>query len=168
MTVPGVFLDYHGPIDFSVINSLLLKLKNTKEFDDLYTTTRKRTYSLVVECLENIYNHSALKMSADEKVQPHIFVMNEETKISITAGNPIALEKREKLAQRLESVNSLTVAELRKLHEVRININPVKGENGAGLGFICIAFKSGNKLLYNFNPLISGYLYFEVQICLNK
>jgi hypothetical protein len=168
MTVPGIFLDYRGPIDFSVIDSLLLKLKNTKEFEDLHTTTRKRTYSLIVECIENICKHSALKMSSDKILQPHILVMNEESKILITAGNAIFPEKREKLANRLESVNSMTVEELRKLHETRINIRPEKGENGAGLGFICMAFKSGSKLIYNFAQLTSGYLYFEVQISLNK
>jgi hypothetical protein len=168
MTVPGIFLDYHGPIDFPVIDSLLLKLKSIKEFGDLETITRKRTYSLIVECIENICKHSALKMSADKKVQPHIVVRNEETRIIITAGNSITPDKREKLAKRLESVNSMTVEELKELHETRINIKPEKGANGAGLGFICMAFKSGNKLMYNFDPRDSGYLYFEVQISLNK
>jgi len=55
-----------------------------------------------------------------------------------------------------------------KMHEERIRIDPAKGSNGAGLGFICMAFKSGNILSYSFHPLISGYLYFEIQISLNK
>jgi hypothetical protein len=168
MTVPGIFLDYHGPIDYSIIDTLLLKLKNLKEFGDLHTTTRKRTYSLIVECIENICNHSALKMSADKTVQPRIIVRNEETKITITAGNPITSEKREKLTNRIEGVNSMTIDELKKLHEARINVKPEKGVNGAGLGFICMAIKSGNRLRYNFYPLASGYLYFEVQISLSK
>ena len=168
MTVPGIFLDYHGPIDFPVIDSLLLELKKIKEFTDLQTIIKKRTYSLIVECIENICKHSALKMSADIAVQPHIVVRNEENKITITAGNSITEDKREKLTNRLESVNRMTVAELRELHEARINIKPEKGANGAGLGFICMAFKSGNKLNYNFYPRDSGYLYFEVQISLNK
>lgn len=168
MTLPGILLDYHGPVDFPVIDSLLLELKKKKEFEDLQTIIKKRTYSLIVECIENIYKHSAFKMSTDQTVQPHIIVRNEETKITITAGNTITPDKREKLTNRLESVNSMTVAELRKLHETRINIKPEKGENGAGLGFICMAFKSGNNLNYNFTPLASGYLYFEVHISINK
>jgi hypothetical protein len=168
MTVPGIFLDYHGPIDFLVIDSLLLQLKNTREFEELHTTTRKRTYSLIVECIENICKHSALKTSADKKVQPHILVKNDETRITIWAGNSISPDKKASLTNKLESVNNMNIEELKKLHEERINNKPVKGENGAGLGFICMAFKSGNKLLYNFNPLDSGYLYFEMQISLNK
>jgi Family of unknown function (DUF6272) len=168
MTVPEIFLDYQGPIDFPIIDSLLSKLKDSREFNNLHTTTRKRAYSLIVECLENICKHSALKKSVDEKLQPHILVKNENAIITITAGNPISSEKRETITTKLENVNSMSVEELKKLHEERINKKPVEGENGAGLGFICIAFKSGYKLLYNFNPLVSGYLYFEMQISLNK
>ena len=40
--------------------------------------------------------------------------------------------------------------------------------NGAGLGFIFMVLKSGNKISYSFNPLTDGYLYFEIQISLNK
>jgi hypothetical protein len=168
MTASGTFLEYHGPVDFPVVDSLLMKLKETKEFMDLDTTTRKRTYSLFVECLENICKHSALKTSEDINLQPHFTARNEDNKIIIVAGNPVYEESRDRLAQRLDNINNLDVAALRKLHETRINIDPVKGENGAGLGFICMAFKSGNNLIYNFHPLISGYLYFELQISLNK
>jgi len=168
MTSSGVFLEYHGPVDFQVVDSLLLKLKETKEFLDLDTTTRKRTYSMFVECLENIWKHSALKMSDEKNLQPHFSARNEDNKIIILAGNPVSEESRDKLVQKLSIINKLDVAALRKMHETRISIDPVKGENGAGLGFICMAFKSGNKLMYNFRPLISGYLYFEIQISLNK
>jgi hypothetical protein len=72
------------------------------------------------------------------------------------------------LAQKLETINNLDVTAFRKLHETKINIDQNKGEDGAGLGFISKAFKSGNKLIYNFRPLISGYLFFKIQISLNK
>jgi hypothetical protein len=168
MTSPGIFLEHNGPVDFPVVNSILMKLRETKEFMQLDTTTRKRTYSLFVECLENICKHSALKMSDDKKLQPHFSARNEADKIVIIAGNPVNEESRDKLAKRLDKINKLDVAALRKMHEVRISIDQARGENGAGLGFICMAFKSGNKIIYNFRPLISGYLYFEIQISLNK
>jgi hypothetical protein len=168
MTSSGIFLEYHGIIDYQIVDSLLLKLKGNSEFKDLKTVTRKRTYSLFIECIENICRHTALRSSDDINVQPHISVSNEETKIVISAGNPVAEESRGKLRQRLDSINNLDSQELRKLHEMRIGSERVKGAAGAGLGFICMASKSGNKLSYSFNPLIPGYLYFEIQISLNK
>jgi hypothetical protein len=168
MVKSGIFLDYRGRIDLPDIESLLVRLKKAREFEDLNTTTRKRAYSLFVECIENIYKHSALKKSDDKNAQPHISVRKENNKIIISAGNPVSEEISDKLAQKLDKINTLDVAELRRLHEIRINRESVPGENGAGLGFICMAFKSGNKLGYSFHPLISGYLYFEIQVSLNK
>jgi hypothetical protein len=121
-----------------------------------------------VECIENIIKHSALKNSKDSDLLPYVSISNEDDKIIISARNPVWEESRAKLTKSLNNVNNLNVSELRKLHEIRINREPAQGENGAGLGFICIAFKSGNKISYDFHPLISGYLNFEIQISLNK
>jgi hypothetical protein len=168
MTGSGIFLNYKGRIDWPVIDSLLTELKNTSEFQGLFTTTRKRTYSLIVESIENICKHSGLKSSDDTKVQPEILVKNKDNQITIITGNSVPEDKKEKLTQKLDYINSLDCSELKKMHETRINKKPVPGENGAGLGLICMAFKSGNKLSYRFRPLVPGYLFFELEICLNK
>lgn len=168
MTESGIFLDYRGYPDCLVLDSLLMKLRNTREFGDLQTIIRKRTYSVFVECIENIIKHSALKNSNDTDLLPYMSISNQDDKIIISARNPVTQESRTKITQYLNNVNNLDVQELRKLHEIRLNREAVQGENGAGLGFICIAFKSGNKISYNFHPLIPGYLNFEIQISLNK
>jgi hypothetical protein len=168
MTESGIFLNYKGDIDCPVIDTLLTELKNTSEFQELFTTIRKRTYSLIVESIENIHKHAVLKSSDDLKVQPEILVKNEEDHITIIAGNSMPEEKKEKLTKKLEYVNSLDCNQLKKIHETRINTEQAADENGAGLGLICIAFKSGNKLSYRFRPLDPGYLYFELEISLNK
>jgi hypothetical protein len=168
MTGSGIFLDYHGHPDCLVLDSLLMKLRKTREFEDLQVIIRKRTYSLFVECVENIIKHSELKNSKESDLLPYVSISNEDDRIIISACNPVRKESRVKLTQKLNDVNNLDVPELRKLHEIRINREAVPGANGAGLGFICIAFKSGNKISYDFHPLIPGYLNFEIQISLNK
>jgi hypothetical protein len=109
-----------------------------------------------------------LKNSKESDLLPYVSISNEDDRIIISACNPVRKESRVKLTQKLNDVNNLDVPELRKLHEIRINREAVPGANGAGLGFICIAFKSGNKISYDFHPLIPGYLNFEIQISLNK
>jgi hypothetical protein len=168
MTGSGIFLDYRGHPDCLVLDSLLMKLRKTREFGDLHATIRKRTYSVFVECIENIIKHSALKNSKDPDLLPFVSISDEEDKIIISARNPVRKESMSELTQSLNKVNNLDVPELRRLHEIRINREAVQGENGAGLGFICMAFKSGNKISYDFHPLITGYLSFEIQISLNK
>ena len=168
MAGQGIFLYYRGRIDNQVIDSLLMNLKRVREYQNLYTKIRKRTYSLVVECLENICRHSARGFSDNMNLQPFINVKNEENRIVISAGNAIEEGKRDLLIKRLEYINSLKFEELRSEHEQRLDLGPEIRGNGAGIGLICIALKSGNKLNYNFRPVDSGYLYFELEISIIK
>jgi hypothetical protein len=168
MTGTGIFLDYHGRIDSMVIDSLLKELKLNREFQSLFITTRKRTYSLIVECLENICRYSALRSAENAAQQPYIQARNTKDTVEISAGNPVEKVKKDKLKAKLDKINSMDDAELRRQHEKRISMNHITEENGAGIGLICIAFKAGNKLKYDFRPLEPEYLLFELKISLNK
>ncbi|MEI6047511.1 MAG: SiaB family protein kinase [Bacteroidota bacterium] len=168
MPESGIILDYSGPVDLKVIELLLIKLKRTEEFTTLNKTTGKRVYALVVECLENISQNPVLALSDDPGIYTHISVRRENDKVFITAGNPIQGSTKDNLARRLDNLNSMDEFALRTLHENILKSESKNGENGAGLGLITMALKSGNKIDYSFEPLINGYLYFEIKISLNK
>ena len=81
MSESGIILDYRGPLNFSVIDSLLIKLKKTKEFASLNKTTDKRVYSMVVECLENICKHSEFNLLNNPAMYSYISVGRKMTKL---------------------------------------------------------------------------------------
>ena len=168
MAQSGVFLDYRGPLDFEVIDSLLRKLKKSREFKDLNKITGKRVYFVVVECLENILKHAELELSENPATDSHITVSKINDKIIVNAGNPVAGDVKENIVQRLESLNNSDEEILKSLYENKIRMELLNTEKCAGLGFIQMALKSGNKISYSFNPLTNGYLYFEIEITLNK
>lgn len=168
MSKSELILDYRGPVDFKVIELLLIDLKKTKEFTAFNKTTGKRVYSLVVECLENISKHSSFKSSKDPRMQPHISVRIENDKIIIISGNPLHNDAKDNLVRRLELINKSDEAALNTMYENKINTDLKFNEKCGGLGFLTIAIKSGNKISYSFDPLTKDYLYFEIQITLNK
>ncbi len=168
MTGSGILIDYQGNIDYPSVDSMLTGLKGNRAFMELFTTTRKRAYSIIVESVENILRHSALRSADNIDLQPRILVSFDEKRIRILASNAVKKDKMKELLQKLEYVNSLERDDLKKLHEIRINQKAGNGENGAGLGLISMAFKSGNKLNYRFNPIVTGYLSFELEMHLNK
>ena len=168
MSESGIFLDYKGPLDFEVIDSLLKKLKKSREFKEMNRITGKRVYSVVVECLENILKHAELELSENPATNPHITVRKKNEKIIVNAGNPVAEDVKDDIIQRLDSLNNSDEQTLKSLYENKIRSELLYDEKCAGLGFIQMALKSGNKLVYNFNPLSNGYLYFEIEITLNK
>ncbi len=169
MAKSGVILDYHGPVDLAVIDLLLKNLKISREYTNLNTTTSKRTYAMVVECLENIYNHSVFSSSEDKRMQPHISViLDDDDKIRIMSGNTVTNNSKDKLINHLDSLNQADEAALKTLHENKISSHLKQNENGAGLGLIFMAMKSGNSLKYSFKPMSNDYFYFEIQISINK
>lgn len=168
MSESEIFLDYRGPLDFAVIDSLLIKLKKSSGFADLNKTTGKRVYSMVVECLENIWKHSELNVLNDPAMHPYISVGKESDRIIIKAGNPVTANVKDNITSRLDHLNSSDELTLKALYEYKIKSDLRSDDICAGLGFIYIALKSGNKIIYRFSPITNGYLYFELQITLNK
>ena len=99
MSKSGIFLDYRGPLDFAVIDSILGKLKKTSEYKQLNKTTAKRVYALVVECLENICQHSELRLTKNPEMQSHITVSKVNGKIVINSGNTVTESERDQLSK---------------------------------------------------------------------
>jgi hypothetical protein len=168
MSESNIFLEYRGPMNFTVIDSLLKKLKNKKEYTLLNKTTSKRVYAMVVECLENICKHSDFISSDDPERYCHLSLGMEDEKIIIRSGNPITEEARENIIVRLDHVNNSDEETLRAQYEDKIKKDLEEDEKCAGLGFIYMALKSGNRIIYRFTPLSHGHLYFEIQITINK
>ena len=163
-----IFLDYLGPMNFAIADSLLITLKKSKEFKNLNKTTSKRVYGVVVECLENICKHSDLKLSENGEMQSHLSITKKNDQIIVCAGNPMSVYDKKNIASRLNHINNLDGSSLKNLYEYNINSDFKQDEKCAGLGFIHLALTSGNKISYSFNNLTNGYLYFEIVITINK
>jgi hypothetical protein len=161
-------LEYSGQVDYKVIDQLLKKLKKTPEFLRLDKTTGKRIYSILVECLENIAKHSLKKSEADIKIQPSIVVRKLNDKIIIKAANPVSVKKTGELIRRLNQVNYLGEKVIGTLYENKINKVSNPEDNGAGLGFMVMKLKSGNRITYKFSRIDDEYTYFELRISVNE
>jgi len=168
MAESGNFLVYTGAVDYKKIDILLKKIKKTREFKDLDITTGKRVYAVLVECLENIAKHSVSKSDDDLRSQPSISAGKQNNKIVIKAGNPIPEDKKVKLIRKLNQVNHMDEKSLTVLYEKIISEETRQGENGAGLGFILMKLKSGNKIDYSFTRVDNNFSFFEIQISINK
>lgn len=164
----GIFLDYHGPLDFSVIDFLLNDLKKTNEYNSFNKTTAKRVYAIVVECLENICKHSEVLKTKDPEMLPYLTLRLEDEKVIVSAGNAIDEFSKKNITDRIDHLNNSNGKTLVKLYEDKIKSDLEENDKCAGLGFIYMALKSGNRLRYSFSNLANGYSYFEIYISINK
>jgi len=99
----------------------------------------------------------------------------------VTVGTKLAYESvKEKMCQAFKDVQSGKFAKawinknesgekkLNTLYENKINKKVSQEENGAGLGFMLMKIKSGNKIDYNFTSIDDEHLYFELKISVNE
>jgi predicted Zn-dependent peptidase len=86
----------------------------------------------------------------------------------VVTGNYIMNEKIEKLKSWLDEINSVSPEELRELYKKILNNEQFSEKGTAGLGFIDIARKSGQKLVYTFQQVNERYSFFSFQITIPK
>lgn len=106
----------------------------------------------MVECLQNISKHAEkdLDYFSSKDGRGIFLVSKDEKEYNITTGNVIRNEKIEPLRNLLEKINSMTKEELNQLYKQQIREGRLSPKGGAGLGFIDIARKTGQKLIYSF------------------
>jgi hypothetical protein len=168
MSKSGFFLDHTGFVDHELIRKILDELKNSVEYQALDKITCKRLYGILVECLENISKHSVRNSSIDPKFKPFISAREYNNKIIINSGNPVRGEIIVKLSNKLDNINNSDCQAMNSLYDDQINKEIRKEDKGAGLGFIMMKLKSGNKIDYSFKKIDNNYSFFEIGISLNK
>jgi hypothetical protein len=75
-------------------------------------------------------------------------------------GNPVRKDNQPKLEKILEHINSLDKEGLKELYKSIIKNTTISDKGGAGLGFVDMARKSGEKLDYKFPDMSAEYQFF--------
>ena len=145
-------LAYEGEITHQITKAFtsLTESNMAKEEDD--NNVQRKVFHVMVECLQNISKHA--EVEGDEvrsKDGRGIFLVSKgETEYNITTGNVITNEKIAGLTRMLSHINSLDKEGLKKLYKQQMKEGRLSDKGGAGLGFIDIARKTGEKLLFSF------------------
>ncbi|MBS0010144.1 MAG: DUF1987 domain-containing protein [Bacteroidales bacterium] len=168
MKEKGDFINYTGPLTYETIDGLLDELKESDRYSALSKIARKRIYAILVECMENIVKHSVDVKSGRDKFKNYIRVSEKEGSIIISAGNPVYTERAGELEVMLELLNELDQETLSSLCRDKINGKTLPGKNSAGLGFITMRLRSGNRINYSFSRLDDRLSFFNLQIKVNK
>ena len=118
-------------------------------------TVQKKVFHVMVECLQNISKHADTFGSDDYLFAGRgIFMVSKGSEdYHVTTGNVIENRKIEELTDMLEEINSLDKEGLKQLYKRQMREGRLSDKGGAGLGFIDIARKTGNKLEYHFLPI---------------
>jgi hypothetical protein len=83
-------------------------------------------------------------------------------------GKFIPTNKIANIKSKIDNINSMEKAELKKLYKEILYNGEFSDKGTAGLGFVEIARKTGQKLSYEFHKINDEYSYFTLQIRVSR
>lgn len=128
---------------------------------------RKRVFHILVECLQNVVNHSA--SSKNEEDIPSILLMGRhEQEFFIITGNRIDNEEIPGFTQKIDEINSWNHEDMRDIYSSKLGKSEYSAKGGAGLGLMDIYKRSGKKLKYQIEPIDDNISFLSLHIAVEN
>lgn len=151
---------YRGRFTQEITDNILLLTESKLEQQEQSSKTKKRVYSILVECLQNITRHQDDTGDESHDSLGFFVLQKKADKYYITTGNLIDNSGIDYIEKLIAKVNSLEKEELKAYYKEILEEGHFSQKGGAGLGLIDMAKKSGNKLQYYFRPISDNFSYF--------
>jgi len=161
----NLILVYQGDFTQETTKSILAMAERNLDSSGEESSIKRKVFNVMVEALQNIVKHSDELVDGQIRSHAAIFLIGrEKEKYSIMSGNPIRKENIEGLTKKLEQINGLDRDGLKELYKEIIKNTTISDKGGAGLGFVDMARKSGERLEYSFPELNDEYAFFCLKV----
>ena len=165
MMSQNLILVYQGDFTQESTKSILAMAERNLDSSGEESSIKRKVFNVMVEALQNIVKHSDELVDGQIRSHAAIFLIGKEKdRYSIMSGNPIRKENINKLKDALEHINNLDNDGLKELYKEIIKNTTISEKGGAGLGFVDMARKSGEKIEYSFPELNPEYNFFCLKV----
>jgi len=168
-----IILSFKGDITRDLLSSVYQIMEARIENETEDHRRKKKFYSVLGECLQNMYHHMEAMQAANGDAMPEfagsgIFMISKsEAGYKVLTGNYIQVAKVEALRSRIDRINAMNPAELKAHYLEALSSTDYSDKGGAGLGIIEIARKSGNRISYEFREINADYAFFTLSVLVN-
>jgi hypothetical protein len=156
-----IFLAYDGVLSKEIVAAFLNRLKLDIEKTSVPKKEKKRFFSIVVECIQNLSKHGYVTELTDAHFL--VLVEKENNTLKISTGNVVKNESQETIQALINNVNNKNHSELQEMYKDGITNNILTKNGEASLGLIDIARKSSQKLKYQFKKIDNNTSFFLFQ-----
>ncbi|TAF66010.1 MAG: hypothetical protein EAZ55_07280 [Cytophagales bacterium] len=161
----SLILVYEGEFTQEITKSVLAMAERNMDAIGEDASIKRKVFNVMVECLQNIVKHSD---EVDDdlyrgKNSAIFMVGKQEDMYVISSGNPVSNDKVAILHEKIERINNLDKDGLKALYKDIIKTGDISPKGGAGLGFIDMARKSGQKLQFDFEPINNRISFFSLK-----
>jgi hypothetical protein len=165
MMTQNLILVYQGDFTQETTKSILAMAERNLDSSGEDSSIKRKVFNVMVEALQNIVKHSDELADGEIRSNAAIFLIGrEKDKYSIMSGNPIQKENIAGLTKKLDQINNLDKDGLKELYKEIIKNTTISDKGGAGLGFVDMARKSGEKIEYSFPELNDKYSFFCLKV----
>ncbi len=164
---------YNGSFSQAITDDILSLAETNMDQIGESSKIQKRVYFIMVESLQNITRHvetsdskASVEVKEVEGVPSFFIIQRLNNEYIITSGNIIENTNVNELTSKLDKVNSLDPESLKNYSKQILETGELTNKGGAGLGLIEMARKSGNKLIFDFNPIDqnTSFFYFQIKV----
>ncbi len=160
MQEKNTLLIYNGEFSQDITKAVLAMTERNLDTFQEESAIKRKVFKVMVECLQNVVKHSE-ESNMEEKFTNSIFAIAKTNEYyDIITGNSIFNDSIDTVKAKIEQVNALDADGLKKLYKEVIKNGSISDKGGAGLGFIDMARKSGQKLEYSFHKIDDKHSFF--------
>ncbi len=160
----NIIMIYHGLFDQEMIKSVLAMTEKKLDQERVEEILKKKLYNVMMEGLQNISKHQLITNSEQF---PFLMIRKNEGAYAVITGNYIKNDKIDIVREKIDKINSLTKEELKEFYKRARLSSTISEVGGAGLGFIDMVRKSGNKLEYKFFEVDKAHSLFMLNTNIN-
>ena len=164
----NIILAYEGEFTQEITKSVLSMTERNLESMGEESSIKRKVFNIMVECLQNIVKHCEVQAHSIKDRQLNnsaVFMIGkEEEAYVVISGNPVDNDVKEGLQSKLEQINSLDKDGLKTLYKEIIKSGQLSDKGGAGLGFVDMARKSGQPLLFDFESINDTESFFSLKV----
>ena len=171
MEKEDIILSFKGDITKDLLSSVYQIIEARIENENEDNRRKKKFYSVLVECLQNMYHHmESLHNENGHKSSEYpgsaIFIIakGKEGNYKVFTGNFILNANGELLKNKIDKINLMNTVELKAHYLETLASTELSEKGGAGLGIIEIARKSGGKIQYDFQKVSDTYSFFTLSV----
>lgn len=148
----AVLLSHHGELTQSVISHIEESVESKVTELAIPKGPLKKIFFISVETLQNMLLHG---YKSREGSQYNFFILTKNgVKMNVVSANLVANDSIPSLEKQIDVINSFDDEKALKAYYLEhLENNTMSDKGGAGLGFITIGMKSGNKLKMDFKKI---------------
>lgn len=156
-----ILVSHYGELSQSVISNLEGSVEQKITSLDISKGPIKKIFFISVETLQNMLLHG---QKTNEGEQHNFFILAKNTSnIHIISANLVSNASIPSLEKQVNVINSFEDEKSLKAYYLEhLENNTLSEKGGAGLGFITIAMKSGNKLQVDFQKINDQFSLFTL------